>query len=353
MAADISIIIPTHRRAESLSICLNHLVNQTLDKNKYEIIIVNDGADFNTENTVKEYQAKYPNLISHIKQANHGPAAARNKGANAAVGDILFFLDDDCLAEKNVLNNILEEFNTFKNNEICIGGFSLPGKQNFIGQAIDLLCCYQGKKPNYVYNRQFLSTSNLCVRKSFFTTQGGFKEDMRCAEDSEWSYRARSKGCQLIKSPKIIVCHQHQRNTVKKLIKQAFEWGSNTNLEVFVAYKNLLKNEKSIESKLTYAIYNLLLAFPPGISATLLFFLAPFLATVDTLHSCVRLFGFRKKIVIASPIVFLRFMSLRYGHVAYFLKRRRINIHRKRKGFAEILFYNLNKHKLKTPPYLK
>lgn len=353
MTKDISVIIPTHNRTKQLNSCLNYLLNQTIEKNKYEIIVVNDGGGNQTAEIVKKHSNNHLGLIVYIEQQKQNAAAARNKGAKVARGDILFFLDDDCLAKKDVLDNILDEFNTFKEKDICLGGFSIPGKQNFIGHTIDLLCCHLGDKYNYVYNPYFLSTSNLCVKKSFFLNQGGFKESMRCAEDTEWSYRIKSKGYKLIKSPKIIICHQHERNTLKKLIQQAYEWGVNTDFEAFKNYKDLLIKEKSIDGVFFYPLYGLLLSCPPGLSILTMCLLAPLMALGDTLHSCARLLSIKKEVIVLSPFIFIRSLSLRCGHLMYFVKRRNINVHRGRKGLAEILFYNLNKHKLKTPPYLK
>ncbi len=100
MAANLSIIIPTHKRAEILRMCLEHIEKQTIAR-QLEVIVVSDGHD---EETTK--------LIEHIMITEKGPHAslasfqffeipksqqgvARNKGVEEATADIVLFIGDD------------------------------------------------------------------------------------------------------------------------------------------------------------------------------------------------------------------------------------------------------------------
>ena len=74
-ARAVSIIIPTFNGASRIGHCLDALLKQTSGKN-VEILVVNDGSTDNTANVVEGYSG-----VRLIKQANAGPAAARNHGA--------------------------------------------------------------------------------------------------------------------------------------------------------------------------------------------------------------------------------------------------------------------------------
>lgn len=351
MNIEISVIIPTYNRQKSLDSCLDHLLNQTLDKNRYEIIIINDGGNDSIKQLVDTYRDKYPGMITYFKQPNQGPAAARNNGARKARGDILFFLDDDCLAEKYVLNNIIEEFDKF-GKEVCIGGHALGGKQNIIGHTVNLFCCHQSKFFRYRYNPSFLSTCNLCIKKLLFLREDGFDPKLRSGEDNEFSYRLKSKGYKIIKSPRIIVCHQHGINTLGKLIRHAFSWGANTDLEIFRRYRGLLKNEKTIESKFLYPVCELSLSLPPSLSIPFSCSMILPMALIYTLYTCFKIGKFKKEIFALLPLVFIREFSWLCGTLVLLIKYWSVNTHRRRKGIKQILYYSLHKNATKTPPYL-
>ena len=92
MNVKVSIIIPVYNMKKYLAECLNSVVNQTLSE--IEIIVVNDGSTDNSENIIKEFVSKYPN-INYYWQENAGVSSARNKGIENAKGEYLYFLDSD------------------------------------------------------------------------------------------------------------------------------------------------------------------------------------------------------------------------------------------------------------------
>ena len=89
-----SVIMPAYNRAAFIGAALHSVVAQTLGD--WECIVVDDGSTDGTCAVVREMAAKEPR-IRLIEQANAGPGAARNKGAAAATGKYLAFLDSDDL----------------------------------------------------------------------------------------------------------------------------------------------------------------------------------------------------------------------------------------------------------------
>ena len=88
----VSVIVPVYNVEKYLANCLDTLVNQTLTD--IEIIVVNDGATDSSSEIIKEYAAKYSNIIALDKQ-NGGLSDARNYGLSFAKGEYIGYVDSD------------------------------------------------------------------------------------------------------------------------------------------------------------------------------------------------------------------------------------------------------------------
>ena len=98
----VSVVLATYNRKELLKECLESLFNQTYPKDRYEIIVVNDGSTDGTEEVLKEYAKKAPCIFKCFSQENKGVAAAMNLGIKNAEGDIVCFTADDCIADEKL-----------------------------------------------------------------------------------------------------------------------------------------------------------------------------------------------------------------------------------------------------------
>jgi glycosyltransferase involved in cell wall biosynthesis len=91
----LSVIIATRRRKRQLSRCLDSLTGQAYPRERWEVIIVHDGEDPESENTAASYRDRIP--LRSFRQPYAGCGIARNTGAVEALGQYLIFTDDDCL----------------------------------------------------------------------------------------------------------------------------------------------------------------------------------------------------------------------------------------------------------------
>ena len=98
----ISVIIPTYNEQETISACLDSLLNQS---RKAEIIVVDDGSGDNTLDILRRYQQQ--GKITLLTQKHQGPAIARNKAASVARGEILVFADADMTFDKDYLQKLV------------------------------------------------------------------------------------------------------------------------------------------------------------------------------------------------------------------------------------------------------
>lgn len=88
----LSVVIPTHKRADILKRCIDHLAAQTI-RDKLEVIVVSDGHDEETEDMIKYGTWEIPVVFAEIEKAQQG--AARNKGVETASGTYVLFIGDD------------------------------------------------------------------------------------------------------------------------------------------------------------------------------------------------------------------------------------------------------------------
>jgi glycosyltransferase involved in cell wall biosynthesis len=91
----LSIVIPTWNRRASLQVTLDGLARQDYPCSQFEVLVVSDGSADGTDEFVRGYAAHVPYALFLLTQSNAGPARARNRGIEAAQGEIVVFLDDD------------------------------------------------------------------------------------------------------------------------------------------------------------------------------------------------------------------------------------------------------------------
>ncbi len=98
-APQISVVVPTFRRPDLLTRCLDALKRQTLPIGDFEVVVVDDGSEDDTTRVLADAARTLPNLVALRQARNRGPAAARNRGVAAAAAPLVLFFDDDVVAE--------------------------------------------------------------------------------------------------------------------------------------------------------------------------------------------------------------------------------------------------------------
>jgi len=104
----LSIVVPVYNVEKYLPKCLDSILNQDIDKEEYEVIVVNDGSTDNCLEIAREYAARVPNIVL-INQENQGLSGARNSGIRAAKGKYIQFVDSDDYLEPNVEKVLVEK----------------------------------------------------------------------------------------------------------------------------------------------------------------------------------------------------------------------------------------------------
>jgi len=117
-----SVVVSAYNRLEALKICLTALSNQTIESDKYEIILVDDCS---TDGT-KDYWDKIKHTETNIKyirhEVNQGLASARNSGILNARGEYIIFLDGDIVPESDFIENFLSYHAKYPDENIAVIG---------------------------------------------------------------------------------------------------------------------------------------------------------------------------------------------------------------------------------------
>ena len=121
----VSIVIPTYNRAEIIGQTIESCLNQTYPKDKFEIIIADNNSTDNTREVIEDWQKKSDIPIVYFFESRQGAHFARNSAAKITKSEILYFTDDDMIADKNMLVNLIKVFDLDYNIAV-VGGKVLP-----------------------------------------------------------------------------------------------------------------------------------------------------------------------------------------------------------------------------------
>lgn len=158
-----------------------------------EIIVVDDGSQDSSCKLVARL-ASEDDRVKLIEQSNAGPSAARNNGVHLARADVVAFLDSDDLWDPNHLALNLAALNADEQLGVSFGGarfMSADGRP--VGRSTSLWNKAVAL-PDVLSSNPTATCSSLVVRKEVFANAGGFRSDMKYAEDQEWLFRVLVKG---------------------------------------------------------------------------------------------------------------------------------------------------------------
>lgn len=222
---EISVIIPTFRRPAALMQCLDALALQTMQCfSSFEVIVVDDGSPEPVELDPHRWDNHF--ILSVICQKNAGPAAARNRGAEAASGMLLAFTDDDCLPGPGWLDALVSALQ--ETPEALVGTATWNGiPENLFSAAsqliIDIVYDHNNQHPD---DAHFLASNNFACARRYFLEMRGFDESFPRpgAEDRDYCDRWRISGRKIRFLPHPYVEHRHFQ-TLEKYLDLHFRYG--------------------------------------------------------------------------------------------------------------------------------
>jgi glycosyltransferase involved in cell wall biosynthesis len=206
-----SIVIPTYNRASTLRCCLRAASVQTYPD--YEVIVVDDASADSTGEMVRR---EFPHVRYLRQETNRGPAAARNRGIEAATGEIVAFTDDDCLVPSDFLARLAGGYRTYP-DVAGVGGYLEAPDEVLRSNAF---AQYEAHVTHQVYRAgptPYLGgfecpaggTSAMSYRREVLLVVGGFDAQFTAAagEDADLKLRIVQRGFSLLYVPIKVTHH--------------------------------------------------------------------------------------------------------------------------------------------------
>lgn len=238
----VSIIIPTYNRREELKELLYSLKQQDFEAG-FEIIVVDDGSTDGTQELLEAISKEWDGKFFFLQQKNMGPGAARNLGIKHAQGDILVFVDSDCIAPKGWLKNLTSAFTAPKVGVAGGPELSVPNDSLLLKCFSYVMTSFlttgglrgrRGKKLARYYPRSF----NMAVKKEAMDAAGGFTNRFY-GEDILLSYKVKQADY-LLKYVEDAPIYHRRRATLKQYFRQLFRMGR-ARVEIARLHKSLLE----------------------------------------------------------------------------------------------------------------
>lgn len=214
----VSVIVPAYNAAATLPACLAALATQDYPRDRYEVIVVDDGS---TDDTAAIAAAAG---LRVIRQANAGPAAARNAGAAAAQGELLLFTDADCAPVPGWISALVSPF---ADPQVAgAKGAYLTRQRGLVPRFTQLEYEDRYDRMAGAETIDFVDTYSAAYRRDIFQANRGFDTIFPTAsvEDQELSFRLAEKGYRLVFVPQAQVYHRHNP-TLRAYIRRKFYIG--------------------------------------------------------------------------------------------------------------------------------
>jgi mycofactocin system glycosyltransferase len=219
----VSVVIPVYNRPAEIEACLASL--QTLDypHDKLEVIVVDDASQDQTAAVVRRWGV---HLV--IQARNRGQSAARNAGVAAAKGEIIAFLDSDCIAQPGWLRELVPYFQDPR--VALVGGYVDSYYREKRMDRYEQACSALNMGPDPVMGRGtnsvfYVPTCNLLVRRECYAQVGGLDECLQVGEDVDLCWRFMAKNHHLLYIPRGAVLHKHRNKLLSGFLRR-FDYGT-------------------------------------------------------------------------------------------------------------------------------
>jgi len=212
----VSVIVPAYNAERDIAKLIGSLLDLDYPKELLEIIIVDNNSNDRTKETVNQYPVKL--LEEKNIQSSY---AARNKGIRNAKGEIIAFIDSDCVATpqwiKEGVNILVSESADLVGGKVEF----VYSKENTAAELFDSITNMQIEFN--IEESAVAKTANLFVKSSLFDKIGMFPYWVKSGGDVQWTGKATKNGFSLLYAPRAIV--KHPARSLRALLKKQYRVG--------------------------------------------------------------------------------------------------------------------------------
>ncbi len=215
---DISLVVPSHDRPVRLRWLLNALEDQTLPRERFEVIVVHDSSGAETEDLLRTHPLAADGTLRHIRFAP-GPAAApkRNAGWRAACAPVVAFTDDDCRPPREWLARLLEAAE--RNPGSIVQGKTVPDPDEEL-----LLRTPDAHTQTVDPPSAAAETCNIAYPRELLERLGGQLEDFAVGEDTDLALRASALGTPIVAAAEAVTYHAVETAWLPAQVRATWRW---------------------------------------------------------------------------------------------------------------------------------
>lgn len=212
----ISVIIPVFNDHERLRLCLQALAEQTLARENYEVIVVDNLSDPPLSTVVEAFD-----FCRYATESKPGSYAARNTGIQLAKGEVLAFTDGDCIPSPQWLELGCKALDERAPDGSVGGGIELYAADPENPGAVELYDIVFGLNQRInVSNSHYAATANMFTTRATLEAVGPFISEILSSGDMEWGQRVHAAGRPVVYAPEALIRHP-ARDQFKQVMTQA------------------------------------------------------------------------------------------------------------------------------------
>jgi glycosyltransferase involved in cell wall biosynthesis len=213
----VSVVVPTKDRPEALAKCLEALAAQTI-ADQLEVVVVDDGSLARDAITAVAERRR----ANVVRTPARGPAAARNAGAQQATGAFLCFIDDDCVAEPEWAERLVE---ALQGGADAAAGTTVNGS-GVLGEASELVARAPARASAAPKSGIVFAPSNnlACARSVVEAIPFDESYPTAAGEDRDWCARVTARGYTLREQADAVLVHQPNL-TLMSFARQQLRYG--------------------------------------------------------------------------------------------------------------------------------
>ena len=180
---DVTIIVPVYNVEQYLKKCLDSLVQQDYDKNKIEILVVDDFSKDNSAKIIREYEKKYNFITARYLEKNCGVSHARNVGIKESKGKYIMFCDSDDTYELNAVSIFMKIVKEKNADFVTANYYVTSGNKDIKVNTSNYFSKDMITKEEIVSYMTLTSCSKIIKRNLFIDNDIYYPEDIKRCEE--------------------------------------------------------------------------------------------------------------------------------------------------------------------------
>jgi glycosyltransferase involved in cell wall biosynthesis len=244
----ISVIVPAYNAEKTIKECVESLLNQSYGT--YEVIVVDNNSTDDTRRILESFGEK----IKTLKEVKKGSFAARNTGVKNSKGEVLAFIDADCIAENDWLEKLTEPL--LSKREVAAYGSSVDIQEtrwSKIEHLFEESVIRNFSREGYI---QMGDTKNLAILKNVFDKLGGFDDSFEWSGDTDFGLRLIEREYRIKLAGGCKVKHRFKASFWRIVVgkfRHGF-WG----VPAYVKHKKYLRSYSTFLGEIKYGFFLLI-----------------------------------------------------------------------------------------------